>query len=146
MNQIAPHRLWIGHAGEARDFRTLFDSGIKAVVELALEEPPSQTPRELIACRFPLLDGAGNDPEVLELALRTVAALVRAQVPTLVCCGGGMSRSPAVAAAGLALARGTPPEECLQRVVAHHPCDVSPGLWNEVTALLPALTAPAASK
>ncbi len=143
MNQIAPYRLWVGHAGEARDFRPLFDAGIKAVVELAVEEPPSQTPRELIACRFPLVDAAGNDPEVLELALRTMAALLRAQVPTLVCCGGGMSRSPAVAAAGLALAHGTPPEECLQRVVAHHPCDVSPGLWNEVTALLPALAAPA---
>jgi protein-tyrosine phosphatase len=139
MNQIAPHRLWIGHAGEERDFRALFDAGIKAVVDLAVEEPPSPTPRELMACRFPLLDGMGNDPQVLELALRTVTALVRAQVPTLVCCGGGMSRSPAVAATGLALAHGEAPEECLQRVVAHHPCDVSPALWNEVTALLPAL-------
>jgi hypothetical protein len=146
MNQVTPHRLWIGHAGEARDFRALFDAGIKAVVELAVEEAPERTPRELIACRFPLVDAAGNDPEVLELALRTVAALVRKQVPTLVCCGGGMSRSPAVAAAGLALAHGTPPEEWLQRVVAHHPCDVSPGLWNEVTALLPALASPAAAK
>jgi protein-tyrosine phosphatase len=139
MNQIAPHRLWIGHKGEEKDFRALFDAGVKAVIELAAEEQPAATPRELIACRFPLVDAAGNDPEVLELALRTVAALLRAQVPTLVCCGGGMSRSPAVAAAALALAHGETPEDCLQRVVAYHPCDVSAGLWNEITALLPAL-------
>ncbi len=142
MNQIAPYRLWIGHAGDESDFRALFAAGIKAVVELAVEVAPTPTPREMIACRFPLVDAAGNDPEVLEMALRMVSGLVRAQVPTLVCCDGGVSRAPAVAAAGLALAHGAPPEECLKRVVAHHPCDVSPGLWNEVTALLPALTAP----
>jgi hypothetical protein len=139
MDQIAPHRLWVGHAGEERDFRALFDAGLKAVVELAVEIPPSQTPREMIACRFPLVDGPGNDPEVLEMALRQVAALVKAQVPTLLCCDGGVSRAPAVAAAGLALAHGTPPGECLERVVVYHRCDVSPGLWNEVTALLPSL-------
>ncbi len=139
MDQIAPHRLWVGHAGEERDFRALFAAGLKAVVEVAVEVPPSPTPRELIACRFPLIDGPGNDPEVLEMALRMVAALVKAQVPTLICCDGGVSRAPALAAAGLALAHGEPPWNCLQRVVARHRCDVSPGLWNEVTALLPAL-------
>jgi protein-tyrosine phosphatase len=139
MNRIEPHRLWVGHGGDECDFRALFDAGIKAIVELAVEEAPSQTPRELIACRFPLVDATGNDPEVLQLALRTVAALLKAQVPTLICCGGGISRSPAVAAAGLALAFGEPPEECLKRVVTHHRSDVSPGLWNEVMALLPTL-------
>jgi hypothetical protein len=139
MNQIMPHRLWVGHAGEERDFRALFDAGIRAVVGLALEELPAQPPRELVYCRFPLVDGIGNDPDVLAMAIRVVAALVKAQVPTLVECGGGMSRSPAVAAAALALAHGSPLHDCLERVVRHHPCDVSPGLWNEVTALLPSL-------
>jgi hypothetical protein len=37
------------------------------------------------------------------------------------------------------MAFGEPPSDCLQRVVAHHRCDVSPGLWNEVMALLPSL-------
>jgi protein-tyrosine phosphatase len=139
MNQIQPHRLWIGHAREERDFRALFGVGIRAFVDLALEDPPARPPRELITCRFPLLDGAGNDAGVLGLAIRTVAALARAQVPTVVCCGGGVSRSPAVAAAALSLAHGESPAECLERVVRHHPADVSPGLWNEVVALLPTL-------
>jgi protein-tyrosine phosphatase len=136
MNQILPHGLWIGHAGDDQNFRRLFDLGVEAVVELAVEEPPTVLPRELISCRFPLVDGLGNRIVLLSLAIHTLAALLRARVPTLVCCGGGMSRSPAVAAAALSVAFGEAPEECLKAVVLHHPGDVSPGLWNEITQVL----------
>ena len=136
MNQIASDFLWLGHAGEARDFPHLFEAGVQAVVELAAEEVPSQGPRELIHCRFPLLDGVGNDNDLLLLAIGTVSALLAKRVPTLVCCSSGLSRSPAVAAAALAWAYGETPESALKRVTAHHPSDVSPGLWNEITALL----------
>ncbi len=111
MKQIHPHRLWLGHAGEGEAFRRLFDLGIEAVVQLAAEEPPLPLPRDLILCHFPLLDGVGNRPAVLSLAMDTTAALVRSRIPTLVCCGAGMSRSPAVAAAALTLAYGGLPEE-----------------------------------
>src|SRR5205085_9800775 len=103
MNQIPPHLFWLGHDGEARDFRRLFDTGIKAVVQLAMEEPPLQPPRELIYCRFPLTDGAGDETELLRLAVRTVSQFIQAKVPTLVACGAGVSRTPAVAAAAMAL-------------------------------------------
>jgi hypothetical protein len=136
MNEILPGLLWLGHAGHGRDYRKLFDTGVKALVELAAEEPPSQPPRELIYCRFPVLDGPGNDLKLLALATRTVATLLHNQVPTLVCCSGGMSRSPAVTAAALALLQEEPPEECLQRITAHHPSDVSPGLWSEIIGYL----------
>lgn len=136
MNQIVPHLLWVGHAGEARDFRKVFDAGIKAVVDVALEEPPTQPPRELVYCRFPLLDGADNDPDLLRLAITTLAELLRAHVPTLVCCANGMSRSPALAAAALARLGQAGPEECLERVLHHHPSDVVPGLWNEIRRTL----------
>ncbi len=141
MNQITPFRLWIGHSGEERDFRRLFDAGIRAVVELAVEVPPSGPPREMIACRFPLLDGSGNDPVIVGLAIRTVAELMRAQIPALLSCDGGVSRSPAVAAAALSLAHGQSPADCLKQIAAHHSCDVSPALWDEVTALLGTLSA-----
>src|SRR5437879_5630448 len=116
MNQIKPYPLWLGHAGDRRDFRPALDAGIQALVELSREEPPADPPRELIYCRFPLLDGAGNDENLLELAINTLAGLIRKRIPTLVCCDMGLSRSPAVAAAALALAahRETP-EDCLQR-------------------------------
>ena len=41
--------------------------------------------------------------------------------------------------AALAMVRQEPPEECLKNVVRHHASDVSPGLWSEITGLLPAV-------
>jgi hypothetical protein len=140
MNQILPHPVWVGHAGESRDFRQLFDAGIRAVVDLALEEPPSQPPRELIYCRFPLLDGVGNPPELLFLAISTVVTLLKKHTPTLVSGGAGVSRAPAITAGALALVHQDSPEECLQRVVQQHHSDVSPGLWSEITGMLPSFS------
>jgi protein-tyrosine phosphatase len=136
MKQILPHPLWLGHAGDGRDFQPLFAAGIQALVHLAVEEPAIRTPREFICVRIPLLDGAGNRAESLTLAIRTVSVLLTLRVPTLVCCGVGMSRSPCIAAAAMSVAFGEPPEQALRRIVAQRPCDVSPSLWNEVIALL----------
>lgn len=57
MRQILPHTLWLGHAADAQDFKRMFDLDINALVQLAVEEAPLQPPRELIYCRFPLVDG-----------------------------------------------------------------------------------------
>lgn len=135
MNPVPPYPLWIGHAGDGRDLRRLFDAGIRARVELAAEEAPATQARDLISCRFPLLDGTGNDPAILALAAQTVATLLRRGIPTLVSCGAGMSRAPAVAASALALLGDGTPDECLRRVTTHHPADVSPGLWAELRDL-----------
>jgi hypothetical protein len=135
MNQVLPQLLWLGHAGEGRDWRQIHWVGIKALVLLAAEEPLPQPPRAIIYCRIPLLDGAGNEPELLSLAVHTVVTLIRAQVPTLICCGAGMSRSPAIAAAALAMVYKEPPGEGLKRVLKYHPGDVSPSLWREVVGL-----------
>jgi protein-tyrosine phosphatase len=136
MNQIQPHPLWVGHAGDCRNFRALFDAGIEAVVQLAVDEPAVAMPREFISCRFPLLDGTDNRPELVSMAIRTLAGLLRAQIPTLVCCGSGLSRSPTIAAAALSLVTGRPPDECLSLVAETRPRDVTPGLWNEVQEVL----------
>ena len=103
MRQIHPHSLWISHARDAQDFKRVFDLGITALVQLAVEEPALQPPRELICCRFPLVDGPGNEPAVLSLAITTLANLLEKKVPTLVTCGAGLSRSPAIAAAALSM-------------------------------------------
>ncbi len=145
MNQIPPYPVWVGHLGEGADFRKVFDHGIRALVHLALEEPSPQPPRELIVCRFPLLDGGGNRSELLALAIRTTAALLKLHIPTLVFCGGGESRSPAVTAAALSLAFGGTLEESLQRIVQHHPSDVSPGLWQEIKGVAATLSDTAGS-
>jgi len=139
MNQILPYPLWIGHGGEGHDFQPIFAAGIEAVVELTAEEPAFPSIRDMITCRFPLHDGIGNRPELLVLAIRTVASLIESGIPTLVCCSGGESRSPAIVAASLALLHHEPVEECLKGVTRNHPSDVSPGLWREITRLPQAL-------
>ena len=136
MNQITPYALWVGHVGDSRDFRPILDAGIQALVDLSREVPPTDPPRDLIYCRFPLLDGIGNEEGLLNLTISTLATLIRMRIPTLVCSDLGMSRSPAVAAAALAQAYHETPEDCLQRVAQVHHSDVSPGLWSEITHLL----------
>jgi protein-tyrosine phosphatase len=138
MRQISPHPLWVGHAGDGRDYRRILDAGIQAVVQLAVEEPPLQPPRDLIVCRFPLIDGPGNDYQTVRLAVATVAELLKRRVPTLLCCGGGLSRSPVIAAAALALVRQEDLDACLKQVAANHPADVLPGLWAEVKNIMAA--------
>lgn len=136
MYQIKPHVIWIGHAGDGTAYQDIFNTGIKILVQLAIEEPPIQPPRELLYLRFPLFDGEGNDPEILQLVIATIARLIALNVPTLVFCGAGMSRSPAITAAAFAFATGTDLENSLKMVVRNHPADVSPSLFAEIKATL----------
>ena len=99
MRRIAGRQLWIGHAGDLRDARAILDAGIAAVVELADSEPHAVLPRDLIRCRFPLSDDGNNPPWLIRLAARSVAELLQAGVPILVCCSAGMSRSVCIAGA-----------------------------------------------
>ncbi|MHC4398045.1 MAG: protein-tyrosine phosphatase family protein [Planctomycetota bacterium] len=132
MREIVRQVLWIGNAMDARDTGGLADRGIAALVDLAAEEPSARPTRELVYCRFPLIDGAGNPREVLDLAVRATAGLIRSGIPTIVCCGAGMSRSPAIAAVALAVVRGNTPDHSLEQIVSGFPHDVSPPLWDDV--------------
>jgi hypothetical protein len=105
MRQVAGRALWLGNPGDTRDPRTVLDAGIEAVVELADNEPLAVLPRELVRCRFPLSDGGENPNCLLRFAAESVATFLRAKVPTLVCCSGGMNRSVCIAAAGSHLLR-----------------------------------------
>jgi protein-tyrosine phosphatase len=132
MREIFPGRLWLGNAADVRNARQLHDFGVEAVVDLAYEEPFAQLTRGMLYCRFPILDGAGNRTGLLLMAVETTAALIRHQTATLVGCGAGMSRSPAVAAVALAVVRRVSPEACLLELTAAHPHDISPQLWNNL--------------
>jgi hypothetical protein len=142
MRRINPHPLWLGHAGDARDLRRVLSAGVAALIDLALDEPPPSLTREVVYCRFPLLDGAGNEPWLLRCAVTTTATLLAARTPTLVFCGHGMSRSPVIAAAGLAAAFGRDPDACLAEVLRGGAADVTPALWREVKAVLHAGSTP----
>ena len=136
MRQIPGRNLWIGNAGDLRDARAVMDAGIEAVVELADNEPFAVLPRELIRCRFPLSDGGDNPPWLLRLAAESVAALVRADVPTLICCSAGMSRSVCVAAGGIASVEKRPLGKVLIEVVGSGPADDSSMLFEQMRLAL----------
>jgi predicted protein tyrosine phosphatase len=106
------------------------------LLQLAAEEKTLETPRDIIFCRFPLVDGVGNDKKLLQLAITTLTNLLEKKVPTLVVCGAGMSRSPALAAAAISWVFQDPPDECLKRVAEHYPADVAPALWNEIKSVV----------
>ncbi len=136
MRKLPEYPLWIGHVGDARDVSRLLETGISAVVDLALNEPPLTLPRELVYCRFPLIDGAGNPRWILRAAIETVALLLRTGTPALVCCGAGISRSPAIAAAAIAVVRECSPADGLAIAVRSGTADISPALWAEIQAAL----------
>jgi len=117
---------------DARDLRLLYDTGIRAVVDLAINEAPAQLGRELIYCRFPINDGDGNPDWLLAIAIRTIAAMIRNEIQTVVACSAGMSRAPTVAAASIALLTNRDPDECLIEIITDAPNDVSPILWKHI--------------
>jgi hypothetical protein len=136
MRRVGEYPLWVGNARDARDIGAVLDAGIEAVVDLAVDEPPVRPTRELVYLRFPLVDGGGNPPWLLRAAVAALEPLVRLGVPTLVACGGGMSRSLAVAAAAVSLAgrtRGLSADGVLAMVREGGPADLHPELWHAVT-------------
>ena len=120
---------------DARDLRLLYEHRIAAVVDLAVNEPPAQFAREMMYFRIPINDGGGNSNAVIETAIRCVVVLIETRFRTLVACSAGMSRSPAIAAAALAIATRTSAEQCLAAIVANAPHDVSPILWSQVNTV-----------
>jgi protein-tyrosine phosphatase len=132
MRPIEGYPLWLGHVGDVADPRGVVAAGVIAVVDLALNEPPAVLPRDRTYCRFPLIDGTGNPSWLLRVAAETVASLLRSGAPTLVYCSAGLSRSPCIAGAAVALVRGCPLDDGLKFVLQSGPADVSPGLWSEI--------------
>ena len=131
MREAAP-KLWIGNALEARHFTVLLNAGVEAIVDLALEELPICAPRELVYCRIPMIDGAGNPPSRIRIAVETISKLVASDIPTLVACNAGMSRSPAFVAAVLVRLKGIALGEALSQIGELGPCDVSPALLADI--------------
>lgn len=136
MREVINGLLSIGNASDARDAKRLLDNRIAAIIDLAIEEPPAKLPRELVYCRFPLVDGQGNSPVLVEAAINTAVMLVIAEMPTLISCGGGMSRSPAIAAAVVARLDHAPLDEAMKQVAASGPHDVTPLFWQAVSEVL----------
>ncbi len=138
VREVIPEKLWIGNAFDARDISGVLDLGIVAIVDLAIEALPIQFPRDVVYCRFPLIDGAGNQPAVLRTAIETIANFIASETPMLVACSAGMSRSPAIVAAAMAMAmtERTTLADALGKLTAGQPHDVSPSLLADTSKVL----------
>ena len=132
MNEIHSELLWIGNAFDVRQPRSVFDARIAAVIDVAYEEPPTQVPRQLTYCRFPLNDGGGNDPVLLFQTLLTATNFIRAEIRTLIACSAGLSRSPTVAAFALAHHLDEDPDSVLSRIADIKALELNPDLWADM--------------
>lgn len=135
MREIHNGLLWTGNARDIREPRELFNAEIAAVVDLAYEEASAQLPRQFVYCRFPITDGAGNNPDLLRIALQTTVELLRSRTKTIVACSAGLSRSPTVATCALAVYLNQPPEAVLTAINQTAGLELNGALWNEVSAL-----------
>ncbi|QDU62763.1 hypothetical protein Pan216_36330 [Planctomycetes bacterium Pan216] len=135
MKEVLSGLLWIANTEDAQDIRVVLSEGIAVVIDLACEELPIAYPRDMVYCRFPIVDGTGNPAYLLKAAIDSAASFVDANVPTLVACSGGMSRSPAIAAAAMARLPGMTFDAALETVTRTGPIDVSTALWLDVSAL-----------
>lgn len=134
MREIIPDRLWVGATGDVGALREFVNAGGRAIVQLSHEVIAEWLPRDLMVGRFPLNDDTGNDPKTVRMAIRFLAELLKSQVPTLVTCGAGMSRSPSIAAAAMAITDSRPVEDCLIEITRTGSADVSPAFWSDVVA------------
>jgi len=136
MREVIPGRLWTGNSGDVRDPASVLDADVAALVNLAAEELPPTLPRDILYCHFPLIDGPDNPPAMLRIAVDTVVSLLREEIPTLVYCGAGMSRSVAMAVAAVARWQGESLEEALKRLTDNVPHDVSPAFWRDLKSVI----------
>lgn len=79
-----------------------------------------------------MVDGAGNPDWMLKLACHTVADLLCTEIPTLVYCSAGLSRSPVIAAVAIAIRTNRTLDEALTEVRQAGDLDVSPALWAAI--------------
>ncbi len=136
MIHMPPETLWLGNVGDVRDVKGVLNEGIRAIVDLAVNEPVPTLPREIVYCRIPLVDASGNPAELIRTAIHTTASLLREQIPTLVYCSVGASRAPAIAACAVALLRNQTPRDVLASWAGAVPMDVSPALWADLPAAM----------
>lgn len=136
MREIVPDALWIGNAFDARNIKLVMDAGFQIVIDLAIEEPPIQFPRDVASCRFPLLDGEGNSPALIMAAIDLIVSCVNTRTKTLVACSGGMSRCLLVASAVVAQAWRIDLDDAIRRVIRAGPCEISPNLYATFRELL----------
>jgi hypothetical protein len=123
-------QMAIGNHAEARDAGLLRQHGFRSVLSLDGSLAPSDAERlgvEAVVA-FDLIDGDGNAPGALGLAVSALEGLLRAHAPVLVHCHAGRSRSVVVVAGLLARSLRIGPAAALARVAEKRVVCITPEL------------------
>jgi len=104
MNEIVDG-LYVADALSAGDESNYRRHDIDVVVALAHGEPEGGYPDAVEVRDHPMVDGPQNDRDAMADAVRATVRALAAGESVLVHCSAGASRSPAVAAAALAVSR-----------------------------------------
>ena len=103
MDEVA-EGLFVGTVDDAGATERLHERGITTIVSVIRGAPAGGYPADVTVVTVPMLDGPQNDLERFEQAVSHVLSVLQTDESLLVHCSAGASRSPAVAAAALALA------------------------------------------
>ena len=135
MIRVPNRDVWLGNASDLRDMRSLLNTGVAAIVDLAIEEPIPAMPRVINYARFALTDDGEGAETTIAAALRLVTSFIDGSVPIAICCNAGMNRSPSIAAAGMALAFRSEARAELRTIAGLKAIDVNPALWSRVVGV-----------
>jgi atypical dual specificity phosphatase len=120
MDEVAQN-LFVGTTADATDESTLRAHDITVIVSLTASSPTENVSPEVTLVEVPMMDGPRNSREAFETAVDAVESRLAAGDRTLIHCSAGASRSPAVAAAALALHRDGELKTALQQVLNRRP-------------------------
>jgi protein-tyrosine phosphatase len=120
----------IGNYLEAQDAALLKQHAFRSVVSLDGTLSTKQAAEFGLSevASYQLVDGAGNDLRVFQLAIDDLRRLARLHSPVLVQCHAGRSRSAVVVAGYLMHANQIEPAEAIAAVAAKRDINVTPAL------------------
>jgi atypical dual specificity phosphatase len=135
MDEVTP-RLYVGTDDDADDAATLRDGGITTVVSLT-HRSPERTVADVTVVERPMLDGPQNGRGAFAEAVSAARTALEGGETVLVHCSAGASRSPAVAAATLALHEDRSLEDAFEQVAARRPAaDPHPAMIRQAVHVL----------
>ena len=129
--------LFVGSIESATDSDRLEAAAITPVCKLTHDPPTDGYPESVSVVDSPMMDGPRNDPATFQEAVEEVVAASNTGETVLVHCSRGSSRSPAVAAAALAVRRGWSVETALAEIRKSRPeADPHPALVRRAESTL----------
>jgi protein-tyrosine phosphatase len=121
--------LYIGSSRAMYDPHLLREAGINHIVKLYDADP--ECPPDFISIECYFEDGGEIPLDLLEIGITFMEQHLKAEIPVLVMCGAGMSRSAAFAMAYLLEKQGYNLRYAWMLIKFHHPiADIAPQLWN----------------